>query len=97
MTITPTPGAPRSKSILPALSERAQQAMSSNFQLGYNEQIRRVIMQRRSKDSRQPVNKDAVRRSVASSTAIETGESSFKIESRLKSGKRRFPDLTLAS
>ncbi len=54
-------------------------------------------MQRRSKDSRQPVNKDAVRRSVASSTAIETGESSFKIESRLKSGKRRFPDLTLAS
>ncbi|MDO6683077.1 hypothetical protein Q4551_12330 [Oceanobacter sp. 5_MG-2023] len=54
-------------------------------------------MKKRSKDNRPPLNKDAVRRSVASSTAIETGESSFKIEARLKSGERRFPDLTLAN
>ena len=36
-------------------------------------------------------------RSVASSSAIETGESSVAIEARLKSGKRKFPELTLAN
>lgn len=43
------------------------------------------------------VDPDAIRRSVASSTAIETGENSVQIEDRLKSGKHRFPTLTLAS
>lgn len=38
-----------------------------------------------------------IRRSVASSSAIETGESSVAIEARLKSGKRKFPHLTLAN
>lgn len=37
-----------------------------------------------------------IRRSVASSTAIETGESPAAIEKKLKSGKRRFPQLLLA-
>lgn len=54
-------------------------------------------MIRRSPNTPYLLNKDAVRRVVASSTAIETGEKSSLIEARLKSGKRRFPDLTLAS
>lgn len=43
------------------------------------------------------VSQDQIRRSVATSTAIETGECSLKIEERLKSNKRRFPNLTLAT
>lgn len=51
----------------------------------------------RQPQSAKRVSKDCIRRSVATSTAIETGESSAAIEARLKSGKRRFPELTLPS
>lgn len=54
-------------------------------------------MTRQPKTAARRINRDQVRRSVASSSAIETGESSALIEARLKSGKRRFPNLTLAS
>jgi len=47
--------------------------------------------------TKQTISKEQIRRSVASSSAIETGESSKEIENRLSSGKRRFPRLTLAS
>ncbi|MFD1006873.1 hypothetical protein [Oceanisphaera ostreae] len=45
----------------------------------------------------QELSQAQIRRSVASSSAIETGESSVAIETRLKSGKRKFPELTLAN
>lgn len=54
-------------------------------------------MKRQPKDVRHTISKDQIRRSVASSCAIETGEASTVIESKLKSGVRRFPQLTLAS
>jgi hypothetical protein len=54
-------------------------------------------MTRQPKAAKRTISKDRIRRSVASSCAIETGESSNLIEARLKSGERRFPQLTLAS
>lgn len=39
----------------------------------------------------------AVRRAVASSTAIETGESVTRVERKLRDGSVRFGDLKLAS
>ncbi|WP_370278792.1 hypothetical protein [Pontibacterium sp.] len=54
-------------------------------------------MTRQPKQASRKINRDQIRRSVASSSAIETGEASAKIEARLKSGKRRFPQLALAS
>ncbi len=54
-------------------------------------------MARQPKTAERKINRDQIRRSVASSSAIETGESSAVIEDRLKSGKRKFPNLTLAS
>lgn len=54
-------------------------------------------MIRRSKiAARNQLSTDRIRRSVASSSAIETGEPTAAIEARLKSGKRRFPQLALA-
>ncbi|WP_298719633.1 hypothetical protein [uncultured Oceanisphaera sp.] len=54
-------------------------------------------MIRRSKTAaRNQLTPEKIRRSVASSTAIETGEATAVIETRLKSGKRRFPQLSLA-
>lgn len=53
-------------------------------------------MTRRPKSVIRKVSRDQIRRTVASSSAIETGESSKVIEARLKSGKRRFPGLLLA-
>lgn len=38
----------------------------------------------------------AVRRAVASSTAIETGQSVAQLESKLRQAKRRFPHIGLA-
>ncbi len=43
-----------------------------------------------------PVTRAKLIRAVASSTAIETGESVGAIEARLKSGVRRFKQLKLA-
>ena len=53
-------------------------------------------MTRRPKSGSRKVSRNQIRRTVASSSAIETGESSKVIEARLKSGKRRFPSLQLA-
>jgi hypothetical protein len=53
-------------------------------------------MNRHPKASKRIISKNQIRRSVATSTAIETGEPSQHIEARLKSGERRFPLLTLA-
>ncbi|MBB3061083.1 hypothetical protein [Microbulbifer rhizosphaerae] len=53
-------------------------------------------MTRRPKSVIRKVSLNQIRRSVASSSAIETGESSKLIEARLKARKRRFPDLLLA-
>ena len=54
-------------------------------------------MIRRSKTAaRNKLTPEKIRRSVASSTAIETGESTAVIEARLSTGKRRFPQLSLA-
>ena len=54
-------------------------------------------MIRRSKTAaRNQLTPEKIRRSVASSTAIETGEPTAVIEVRLSSGKRRFPQLSLA-
>ncbi|WP_193222207.1 hypothetical protein [Alkalilimnicola sp. S0819] len=39
--------------------------------------------------------REAILRSVASSTAIETGEPVSRIEARLRAGKSRFRDLPL--
>lgn len=47
--------------------------------------------------AKQELSQAQIQRSVASSSAIETGESSVAIEARLKSGKRKFPHLTLAN
>ncbi|MFL0808631.1 MAG: hypothetical protein K6L60_15215 [Oceanobacter sp.] len=44
---------------------------------------------------RQGISKKRLMRSVASSSAIETGESTAVIEKRLQE-KRKFPNLTLA-
>jgi len=46
--------------------------------------------------SNAPTRRDQLIRTVATSTALETGESSRKIEERLRSRKGRFKDLTLA-
>ena len=43
-----------------------------------------------------PTRRDRIIRTVATSTAIETGEPVRKIEERLRSRKGRFKDLTLA-
>lgn len=43
-----------------------------------------------------PISRQKILRSVASSTAIETGESVEVIEARLKNGKPRFKSLKLA-
>jgi hypothetical protein len=51
---------------------------------------------RHRKAAKRTITKDRILRSVASSSAIETGEPSRDIEARLKSGKRRFPQLALA-
>lgn len=53
-------------------------------------------MSRQPKKTPVKISRDKIRRSVASSSAIETGESSKIIEARLKSGQRKFASLTLA-
>ena len=45
----------------------------------------------------QPVAKDMVRRSVASSTAIETGQSVKAVEAKLKSKRNKFSHLDLSA
>jgi len=47
--------------------------------------------------SHAPMSKDRIIRAVASSTAIETGQSIKKIEATLKSKKSKFKNLELAS
>ena len=55
-----------------------------------------MAIARRSKKDKRMLSKDRIRKSVASSCAIETGEPSADIEARLNSGERRFPRLELA-
>lgn len=43
-----------------------------------------------------PPSLQAVRRAVASSTAVETGQSVAALESKLSKPARRFPHITLA-
>lgn len=45
---------------------------------------------------RRTVSRGTLLKTVASSTAVETGESSRGIEARLRSGKSRFKSLPLA-
>lgn len=52
--------------------------------------------QKGSSRKRQRAPREAVLRAVASSTAIETGESVDELEKRLRSGTSRFKDLPLA-
>ena len=54
-------------------------------------------MVRQTRNTSRKIDRDRVIRAVASSSAIETGESTEAIEKRLKSGKRRFPGLELAN
>lgn len=55
------------------------------------------MIRKAKKDKRNRLTAAQIRRSVATSTAIETGEPSEKIEARLASNKRKFPHLTLAN
>ncbi|WP_175628172.1 hypothetical protein [Thioalkalivibrio denitrificans] len=50
----------------------------------------------KSATKRRPSDQDRLIRAVASSTAIETGESIQAIEQRLKTGRSRFRHLKLA-
>lgn len=50
-----------------------------------------------SQNSTRKISKAQITRSVASSSAIETDADTSVIERRLKSGKRKFPNLHLAS
>lgn len=50
----------------------------------------------RQRRSKLKPSRDTLIRSVASSTAIESGEKIEAIEQRLKSGKRQYPHLSLA-
>lgn len=54
-------------------------------------------MVRKTSATRVTITKARILRSVASSSAIETGETTSVIEQRLKRGERRFKQLTLAS
>lgn len=47
--------------------------------------------------TKRKITRNRLIRSVASSSAIETGDSTDIIEKRLKDGVRKFPNLTLAS
>lgn len=58
---------------------------------------RSPVMKRQPKKLKHNISQDQIRRSVASSCAIETGEPSTLIESKLKSDERRFPQLSLAN
>jgi hypothetical protein len=49
-----------------------------------------------SKRNSRPVSKKAIRRAVASSTAIETGQRIQDVEQTLRGGKSRFRHLELA-
>lgn len=49
-----------------------------------------------SKPTQPPPSLQAVRRAVASSTAVETGQSVAALESKLSKPARRFPHITLA-
>ena len=53
-------------------------------------------MVRRRKTEQAEISKSRLLRSVASSSAIETGEATEVIEKRLKEGARQFKNLTLA-
>ena len=52
---------------------------------------------RKSSSGKVLISRARIIRSVASSSAIETGEGTDVIENRLKRGERRFKHLTLAS
>lgn len=54
-------------------------------------------MVRKSPSTKVTVSRERIQRAVASSSAIETGESTKIIEKRLKSPYRRFASVTLAS
>ncbi|WP_317929082.1 hypothetical protein [Halioxenophilus sp. WMMB6] len=51
----------------------------------------------RRRDKSRKVTKTMIIRSVASSTALETGEAITKIEAKLKAGSKKYQHLTLAS
>lgn len=51
----------------------------------------------RNRDKSRKITKTMIIRSVASSTAVETGEAITKIEAKLKAGSKKFQHLTLAS
>ena len=53
-------------------------------------------MVRRRKTEQAEISKSRLLRSVASSSAIETGEATAVIEKRLKEGARQYKNLTLA-
>lgn len=65
----------------------------------YNDEVakRRKTMIRRSPGAKVLVSRARIQRSVASSSAIEINERTEVIEKRLRSGNRRFANLTLAS
>jgi cellulose biosynthesis protein BcsQ len=52
---------------------------------------------KRPKDKTRKVTKTMITRSVASSTAVETGQPVSVIEAKLKAGSKKFQHLTLAS
>lgn len=56
-----------------------------------------ILMIRKSRLAKASVSRDRIMRTVASSSAIETGEHPDLIEERLKSRARRFAKLKLAS
>jgi len=58
---------------------------------------RSALMVRKSQLAKVSVSRDRIMRTVASSSAIETGEHPELIEKRLKSRARRFAKLKLAS
>lgn len=54
-------------------------------------------MNRKSSTAKVTISRDRIMRAVASSSAIETGESTDVIEKRLKTKDQRFAKLVLAS
>ena len=54
------------------------------------------LMVRHDSKAKRKISRNRIIRSVASSSAIDTGESVDVIEKRLKKGVRKYPKLTLA-
>lgn len=59
--------------------------------------VRNLVMKRNPSTAKVTISRDRILRAVASSSAIETGESTEVIEKRLKTKDQRFAKLALAS